>query len=80
MDLLPEIPAEVDRSLDDYISGNDHSADTCRLTLQIGPDGHVVSSADSQKYHSAQYRNQAPETNAAAQFLTLTWGRFRWSG
>lgn len=74
MDLLPEIPAEVDRSLDDYISGNDHSADTRRLTLQIGPGGHVISSADWQKYHSAQYRKQAPETNAAAQLLTLTWG------
>ncbi|TCT41850.1 hypothetical protein [Martelella mediterranea] len=36
MDLLPEIPAEVDRSLDDYISGNGHSADTRRVTLQRG--------------------------------------------
>lgn len=71
MEILPDIPEKVGLSPEDYISGNDHTADTRRVTVRIGPDGHVIPSADWQKYHPAQCRKQARETSAAAQHLTF---------
>lgn len=71
MGFLPDIPGDLGLSPEDYISGNDHTADTRRVTVRIGPDGHMMPSADWQTYHPAQCRKQARETNEAAQLLTF---------
>lgn len=71
LDLLPEIPMKDGLSPEDYVSGNDHTAVTRRVTVQIGPDGQIMPGADWQKSHPEQCRKQARETNAAAQRLTF---------
>lgn len=71
MELLPDIPPQVGLAPEDYISGNDHTADTRRVTVRIGPEGHMIPSADWQKYHPAQCRKQAREMIPAAQRLTF---------
>lgn len=68
---LPDIPGELGLTREDYVSGNDRTARTRLVRVQIGPEGHMIPSEDWQLYHPAQCRKQARETNAAAQLLTF---------
>lgn len=71
MQLLPSVPNDLGLASEDYVSGNDHTASTRRVTVQIGPDGQMMPSVDWQKNHPAQCKKQARETNSASQRLTF---------
>ncbi len=71
MEILPAIPAEVGLSPEDYVFGNDYTADLRSVHVFIGPDGHMMPSEAWRFTHPAQCRKQARETFEPVQILTF---------
>ena len=71
MEILPEIPAGLGLSPEDYVFGNDHTGDLRSVHVLIGPDGRMMPSDDWRLTHPAQCRKQARETFEPVQILTF---------
>ncbi|MEP3688563.1 MAG: PKD domain-containing protein [Sulfitobacter dubius] len=71
MEILPDIPAGLGLSPEDYVFGNDHTGDLRSVHVLIGPDGRMMPSDNWRLTHPAQCRKQARETFEPVQILTF---------